>query len=107
MPKLVTSVHVEVVQRSISLGVLVRVFLKDNRCTGESNDNFGMGCLVKLLRQNVRNVVPRMTVQALLETLLIHVMTNKTDTSAKHEQRVDRSDVNVFLSFLTINIKRN
>lgn len=58
--------------------------------------------LVELLWQNVRNVVPWMTVQALLETLLVHVVTNEADTSSKHEQRVDRSDVNVFLSFLTI-----
>lgn len=41
-----------------------------------------------------------MTVKALLQTLLIHVMTNETDTSAEHEQRVNGSDVDVFLSFL-------
>lgn len=35
--------------------------------------------LVILFRQDVGNVVPRVAIQTLFQTLLIHVMTNKAD----------------------------
>lgn len=56
--------------------------------------------LVVLLGKNVRDIVPRMTVQALLQALLIHVVSDETDATTQHKQRIDRTDVDVFLSFL-------
>lgn len=46
-----------------------------------------------------------MTVQALFETFLIHVMANKSYAAAQNEQRVDRADINVLLCFLTESAK--
>lgn len=59
--------------------------------------------LVELFWQNVWDVIPWVTVQSLLQTLLVHVMTNKTDATAEHEQWVDGANVDVLLSFLTAN----
>lgn len=56
---------------------------------------------VELLGQHVRDVVPRVTVQALLQTLLVHVVADEADAAPQHKQRVDRSDVDVLLGLLT------
>lgn len=47
-----------------------------------------------------------MTVKSLFESLLVHVMANKTNATAKHEQRVNGSNVDVLLSFLAENVGR-
>lgn len=41
-----------------------------------------------------------MSVEALLQALLIHVMADETDASSQDEQRVDGANVDVLLSFL-------
>lgn len=56
---------------------------------------------VELFGQHVRDVVPRVTVQALLQTLLVHVVADEADAAPQHKQRVDRSDVDVLLGLLT------
>jgi hypothetical protein len=44
-------------------------------------------CLVVVLfGHDVRDVVPWMSVESLLQALLIHVMTDETDAAAQHEQ---------------------
>lgn len=57
--------------------------------------------LVELLGQHVRDVVPRVTVQTLLQTLLVHVVADEADATTQHEQRVDRTDIDVLLGLLT------
>lgn len=42
-----------------------------------------------------------MAVQALLQTLLVHVVADEADAATQHEQRVDRTDVDVLLGLLT------
>lgn len=41
--------------------------------------------LVVLLGYNIGDVVPWMTVESLLEPLLIHIMSNKSYAAAKHK----------------------
>lgn len=41
-----------------------------------------------------------MAVQTLLQTLLVHVVTDETDAATEHEQRVDSTDIDVLLGFL-------
>lgn len=43
-----------------------------------------------------------MTVESLLQSLLVHVVADEADAATEHEQRVDRSHVDVFLRFLTV-----
>lgn len=42
-----------------------------------------------------------MTVQALLQTFLVHVMADEPDAATQHEQRIDRTNVDVLLGLLT------
>lgn len=56
--------------------------------------------LVELLWQNVWDIIPRMTVESLFKSFLIHVMANETNATAQYEQWIDGANVNVFLSFL-------
>lgn len=42
--------------------------------------------LVVLLGYDIGDVVPWMTVESLLESLLIHVVSNKSYAAAKHKQ---------------------
>lgn len=54
-----------------------------------------------MLRYDIGDVIPWMTVKALLESLLIHIMSNKTYAATQHKQRVNGADINVLLSLLT------
>jgi len=42
-----------------------------------------------------------MTVQALLESLLIHIMSNEAYAAAQHKQRINGADIDVFLCLFT------
>lgn len=63
--------------------------------------------LVVLLWQNVRDVIPWVSVEALLQALLIHVMSNKTNAASQHEQGIDCANVDVLLSFLAESLTQN
>lgn len=41
-----------------------------------------------------------MAVESLLESLLVHVVTNESYAAAEHKQRVDGTHIDVFLCFL-------
>lgn len=47
-----------------------------------------------------------MSVKSLLQALLIHVMADKSNTTSQNEQRVDRSNVYVFLCLLTTKLEK-
>lgn len=51
--------------------------------------------------QQVGNIIPRMTVQASAQSLLIEVVGNETDASAEHEQTVQDTHREVVLSLLS------
>lgn len=50
--------------------------------------------------EQVRNVVPRMSVQASAQSLLVEVVRNQTDATAEHEQTVQDTHLQVILNFL-------
>ena len=50
--------------------------------------------------REVRNVVPRVAVQALLQALLINVVSDEARRAAQHKQCVERTHTDVFRSFL-------
>lgn len=47
-----------------------------------------------------------MSVEALLQALLIHIVADEADTAAQYEERVDGADVDVFLCFLTKRVEQ-
>lgn len=51
-------------------------------------------------RKQVCNVVPRMSVQASAQSLLVEVVRNQTDATAEHEQTVQDTHLQVILNFL-------
>lgn len=53
------------------------------KCNGNRRKKI---CLIELLGKYIRNIVPWMSVETLLETFLIHVMANESDTAAQHKQ---------------------
>lgn len=54
------------------------------------------------LGHDVGDVVPWVTVESLLQSLLVHVVADEADAATEHEQRVDCSHVDVFLRLLTV-----
>lgn len=42
-----------------------------------------------------------MTIEALLQSFLVHVVSNETNTSAEHEQAIDSADIDILLGLLT------
>lgn len=56
---------------------------------------------VVLFGQNVRDVIPWVSVETLLQALLIHVVSNEANATAENEERIDCANVDVLLSFLT------
>jgi hypothetical protein len=63
-------------------------------------------CLVVvLLGKYIRDVIPWMSVQALFQSLLVHVMPNETYRTPQNEQRIDGPDINILLRLLTANMK--
>lgn len=50
-----------------------------------------------LFRKNVRDVVPRVAVQALLKPLLIQVVSDESGAATQYEEAVDGADGDVFL----------
>lgn len=67
---------------------------------GINVNNFDALLVVVLLWHDVTDVVPWVSVESLLQALLVHVMSDESNAAAQHEQRVDGTDVDVFLSFL-------
>lgn len=65
-----------------------------------------MGLIVVLFGTNVADVVPWVSVEALLQALLIHVVTDESNAATEHEEWVDGSDVDVFLRFLAKNCEK-
>lgn len=61
--------------------------------------------LVVLLGNDIGDVVPRMAVESLLESLLVHVMTNESYAASQHKQRVDGAHIDVFLCLLAVKIQ--
>lgn len=57
--------------------------------------------LVIQLWHNVRNIIPRMPVQPLFQSLLIHIMTNEPNRTTQHEQRIDGTYTDILLRFLS------
>ena len=52
------------------------------------------------LRQDVADVVPGVTVQALLQSLLVQEMTNETDRATQNEETVEGSVLDYVLWFI-------
>ena len=46
-----------------------------------------------------KDIISRVAVQRCAETFLVKVVTDETDTASKHEQAVQRADLDVFLGF--------
>ena len=55
--------------------------------------------LLTQARQQVGDIIPRMSIQASAETFLIQVMGNETDASAQHEETVQHTHVEVIFGF--------
>lgn len=68
---------------------------------GINVNNFDALLVVVLLWHDVGDVVPWVSVESLLQALLVHVMSDESNAAAQHEQRVDGANVDVLLSFLT------
>lgn len=62
--------------------------------------------LVVLLGNDIGDVVPWMAVESLLESLLVHVMTNESYAASQHKQRVDGAYIDVFLCLLAVKIQK-
>ena len=52
------------------------------------------------LGQDVANVIPWVTVETLLETLLVKVVANEPDAASKNEEAVQRSRRHILISFI-------
>lgn len=61
--------------------------------------------LVVLLGNDIGDVVPWMAVESLLESLLVHVMTNESYAASQHKQRVDGAHIDVLLCLLAVKIE--
>lgn len=61
--------------------------------------------LVVLLGNDIGDVVPWMAVESLLESLLVHVMTNESYAATQHKQRVDGAHIDVLLCLLAVKIQ--
>ena len=56
---------------------------------------------VECFRHHVRNVVPWMSVQSLLEPLLVKVVTNEAHAAAEHKQCIEGAYLYVLLGLLS------
>lgn len=56
-------------------------------------------CVLELFGHNIRDVVPRMSVQALLESLLIQEMSDEAHRSAENKYTVQSADLHELVRF--------
>ena len=52
------------------------------------------------LRQDIADVVPRVPIQALLESLLVEEVADETDAASKHKHSIQRASLDVGLCLI-------